>query len=588
MQLHLHQTHHLIGDFQEIFSYLEQSFTKKTPDDGLHIFCELFLTGYPLQDLCLKKSFIKNYLDYFNRLDQALKSLPTNRNWTALVGGLNYEFDEDGNLFKITNDIFQLNSGKGISSVYSKKLLPNYDIFDEQKYFSPGESVGLINWNDKNIGLLICEDMWHSSMHKTDPVKELLEHIEKNSFKLDLVVNLSASPFHLNKKSKREKRAKHISNVLSAPFCYVNRVGGEDEVIFDGGSFVVERDSIPTYGPFYKAEIISHTLNNSSISSQKINQNLNQGENTWESLYSPQIEKSQTRGHPLIPKLSDQRAQEVIEATIFGIREYANKTGFKKFLVALSGGIDSSLVCALSKMALQNNQTIEAIFMPSIYTSSLSFELSEKLCQNLSIQLHTMPIKFIHSTIKNAFQDNFNQNLEGIADENIQSRLRGNLLYARSNQTNALVINTSNKSELAVGYSTLYGDSVGAISPLGDLYKSEVYDLARELNKRSGYDIIPDQIITRPPSAELRMDQEDAQSLPPYERLDPLLECILANGHSVDEIVEMGFSEDETRRIYKLYELSEYKRKQFCPILKMKPKSFGFGHRVPICRNLTS
>jgi len=252
--------------------------------------------------------------------------------------------------------------------------------------------------------------------------------------------------------------------------------------------------------------------------------------------------------------------------------------------VALSGGIDSALVLSLYKLALKSDQFLEAVYMPSKFSSSLSYELSYQLCQNLGIKLYSLPIKFLHSMIKNSFEDCFKESLKGIADENIQSRIRGALIYARSNQIGSLVPNTSNKSELAVGYSTQYGDSVGAIGPLGDLYKTEVYHLASYINEHFG-NLIPEQIIQRPPSAELRENQEDSQSLPPYERLDAILEGILSYRFTQTDLIDRGFDEKEVSQVLKLYFSSEYKRKQFAPILKVKPKSFGFGYRVPLCKD---
>src|SRR5690606_38162249 len=268
----------------------------------------------------------------------------------------------------------------------------------------------------------------------------------------------------------------------------------------------------------------------------------------------------------------------------FGLREYARKCGFQNYLVAVSGGIDSALVLALAKLALLPGQKLEAIYMPGFFSASESYDYSAQLCENLAIPLRHLPIKFTHSALRNQFMDVFSQELTGLADENIQSRLRGMLLYTRSNQTGAMVINTSNKSEIAVGYSTQYGDSVGAISLLGDLYKSEVYALAHFLNRRHNH-VIPSGIIERAPSAELRADQTDLDSLPPYERLDAILEGILSYKMDFKGLVELGHDEKEVSRVIQLLGRSEYKRYQFCPIIKLKSKSFGFGYRIPMSKN---
>src|SRR5690606_16453870 len=267
----------------------------------------------------------------------------------------------------------------------------------------------------------------------------------------------------------------------------------------------------------------------------------------------------------------------------FGLREYARKCGFQNYLVAVSGGIDSALVLALAKLALLPGQKLEAIYMPGFFSASESYDYSAQLCENLAIPLRHLPIKFTHSALRNQFMDVFSQELTGPADENIQSRLRGMLLYTRSNQTGAMVINTSNKSEIAVGYSTQYGDSVGAISLLGDLYKSEVYALAHFLNRRHNH-VIPSGIIERAPSAELRADQTDQQSLPDYDQLDAILEGLLSYRMSVKELHALGFDHTVVTKVHDLWRKSEYKRRQFCPIIKIKAKSFGFGYRVPICK----
>jgi NAD+ synthase (glutamine-hydrolysing) len=252
--------------------------------------------------------------------------------------------------------------------------------------------------------------------------------------------------------------------------------------------------------------------------------------------------------------------------------------------VALSGGLDSSLVLTIVKMSLLPGQEVEAIYMPGNYSSPISWDLSSKLCLKLGVRLNSLPIKFLHSTIKMNFQGTFTESFEGLTDENVQSRLRGLLLYTRSNQTGAMVVNTSNKSEIAVGYSTQYGDSVGAISLLGDVYKTEAYRLAEWINHKFGA-VIPDGIIQRPPSAELRADQKDQDSLPPYERLDAILEGILSFRYTYKDLLTQGFSEEEVKKVFELYYKSEYKRRQFCPIIKIKSKSFGFGYRVPLTKN---
>jgi NAD+ synthase (glutamine-hydrolysing) len=573
--LTLHQTHHTLADFDAIF----QTMVQVLKGDGLHLFPELYLTGYPLQDLVLQRPFMDSYEKHLKELEEWAKK--QQGHWRALVGGLQYEYEKEGIPRKIKNVIYEIIPGQGIKRLYTKRLLPNYDIFDEQKYFSAGKDNLIYQFNDLNFGLQICEDMWASSFHEIDPCELMLQEVKEKNIKLDGIINLSASPFEAAKRKKRLDRATNISLLFNCPFIYLNRVGGEDEILFDGASFIIA-------GGLLHLEMKSFEEDLKSVVLEEIKGDFSQSpklnpENTWEGLFNPRLD---TTGAIATLKIwNDEECGEVLKALIFGLREYASKSGFKKFLVGLSGGMDSALVLALIKLGLRSDESIEAIYMPSVFSSSVSTELSEKLCKNLGIGLSYFPIKFLHSAVKNAFSQNFPEPFQGLVDENVQSRLRGTLLYTRSNQTGAMVVNTSNKSELAVGYSTQYGDSVGAISLLGDLYKTEVYRLAEYVNQKH-QNLIPEGIIRRGPSAELRDNQLDQDSLPPYERLDPILEGILSFRLGKRELLRLGHDEAEITKVLHLYLKSEYKRTQFCPILKVKAKSFGFGYRVPISKDL--
>lgn len=580
MDIYAHQTHHVVANFDDIFSYLETNFTEKTPK-GLHLFPELFLCGYPLRDLCLQKNFIGAYQTFLRRIDTWSLAKPKDNETALLLGGLRYEFEENGLARKIENVIYLLRPGHALEYLYTKKLLPNYDIFDEKKYFVPGDKTVVWNFNDKNIALTICEDMWASHIHKEDPILDIKTFCEKGNIKLDLIINLSASPFNIGKEIRRIQRASEISHMLKTPFVYVNRVGGEDEILFDGASFLISGDELENRGKLF-AEDLLHFSNPTYNQEKKIDFPKEIVlDNTWESLFRPSIEMTQRPA--ILTPLTDEDCENLLEALKFGIREYAEKCGFKNFLVALSGGIDSALVLTIVRLALKEGEGLEAIYMPGFFSATMSYDLSADLCKNLGIKLRNLPIKFFHSAIRNAYKDNFGKPMEGLTDENIQSRLRGTLLYTRANDLNAMVLNTSNKSELAVGYSTQYGDSVGALSVLGDLYKTEVFALSRYINKKFP-GLITEGIITRPPTAELRENQLDSQSLPPYERLDPILEGLLSYRMSVSEIVALGFAQEEVEKVHRLWRTTEYKRYQFAPIIKVKSKSFGFGYRVPICK----
>ncbi len=573
MQLNLHQTHHEIGDFEAIFQSLTEILQRGNAS-GVHIFPELFLTGYPLQDLVLHKSFINEYHHLLDDINLWSMQRPkVNSAQLALFGGLSYEFFENGEISSIKNVCFALVPGEKLKVVAVKSLLPNYDIYEEKKYFTAGDKPSVLEFNNKRIGLLICEDMWHSHLHSSDPVKEL-----KLCSKLDLIINISASPYHLGKFDERLKRANIIANYLQAPMLYVNRVGFEDEILFDGQSFLTDGKSLIVKADLFKKDSI--TLNWPNYLGSPL-RDLPPTSSSWQNIFHRRLTDDQKK---LLP-LSDSESLEILEGLKFAVQEYASKTNMNKFLVALSGGMDSALVLTIIKLSLKKGQSIEAVFMPGFFSSSISYDLSTDLCRNLNVPLKLFPIKFIHSTVRNNYVDNLKNELQGLADENIQSRLRGALIYARSNDTGAMVVNTSNKSELAVGYSTLYGDSVGAISLLGDLYKTEVFELANFINKNYP-GLIPEEIITRPPSAELRDDQRDEDSLLPYPQLDALLENYLSYQKCPGDMVSLGYSPESAQKIFKLWQRSEYKRKQFCPIVKIKPKSFGFGNRNPILKKI--
>jgi NAD+ synthase (glutamine-hydrolysing) len=577
MNITIHQTEQTIADFSKIREYLEAKITQDST--GIHVFPEAFLCGYPLQDLCLQKPYIYAYQNFLNSLKSWLIESFPSPEFCLLMGGLEYLLDDDDNPIEIRNVAFEYSAATQFEAVYTKKLLPNYDIFDEKKYYTAGDSEYILNFKEQKFGVLICEDMWASRTHKHDPVFELYESITKQELKLDGVINISASPYIIGKFDKRVSRTKQISHLFKCPVFYVNKVGGEDEILFDGQSFVVNGDSILLKGPKFKADILNisevPTHDYSKGSENKDSSNL---EDQFESRLD--LEKSPAR----LKEWNSNQCQEVLEAICFGLQEYTRKSHQKKFTIALSGGMDSALVLTIATLSLAPGQEIEAIYMPSIHSGALSFDLSLELCKNLGVKLTTLPIKFLHSATKNLFDQNYTDEFAGLTDENVQSRLRGMLLYTRSNQTNSLVINTSNKSELAVGYSTQYGDSVGAISLLGDLYKSEVYRLAEHINEFYK-NIIPEEIITREPSAELKPDQIDSDSLPKYEILDGILEGILNYRYTKKDLIDIGFPEKDINTTIDLYRRNEYKRYQFCPIIKISSKSFGFGYRVPLSKN---
>lgn len=586
MQIILHQTHHKLADLDQIFNDLISDISTacqnhKSGPSEIHIYPENYLTGYPLQDIVLHQEFIQNYQASMDKLTNMIKKMDICDDITFLVGGIDYELTENNEIITIKNYIFQIRPGKSVQPIYAKRLLPNYDIFDEKKYFTAGTEIGTLQFADQNIALLICEDMWPGHTHVEDPSQELYNYAKKNK-PFDLVINLSASPFFKTKQQSRLKRAKEISCLLGAPLAYVNRVGAEDEILFDGGSFVVSKDKVIKTAPRFSAGQIEVNLDEIA-QGKMIAKSDDQNITTWEELYEADLDEGNITS---MPTLTELECQEILAGLCFGLQEYMSKTGFSTVNIALSGGIDSGVVLAIAALTLQDTSKIEAIYMPSQFSQSLSRELCEEICANLGVRLRHFPIKFLHSATKTQYSQHLGDEIEGLADENIQSRLRGLLIYARSNQKGSLVLNTSNKSELSVGYSTLYGDSVGAISLLGDLYKSQVFRLAEYINSK--YDnIIPKGLIEREPTAELRDGQVDSQTLPAYDRLDAILEGILSYAKSPDDLLKAGFDQEEITKVVSLYKKSEYKRKQFCTIVKVEAKSFGCGYRMPITKKLT-
>ena len=408
VELYLHQTHHTVADFKAISTYLKEALEKGK--EGLHVFCELFLTGYPLADLCLQKSFREQYTRELSSLNAFSKALPK-RNITFLLGGLEYHLSESGFPSIIRNVVYKITPSKPLQAVYAKMLLPNYDIFDEAKYCHPGTGSYVFNANGRKVGLLICEDMWYSPIYPLDPVELLHQHITEKKIKLDLIVNLSASPYHLYKGEVRLARAKEISKVFAVPFAYINRVGGEDGILFDGQSFVVHGEEVVAQLPKFQAGVL--TVGPLPKKALKKDVSFKSHIDSREFIFKPRLDLSHSP--PRIQSLGDTECAEVVEAIGFGIQEYAKKCGLHKFLVALSGGIDSALTITLVKLSLKEGQHLEAIYMPSEFSSSKSTNLSYKLCEKLGIQLFQFPIKFLHSIMRNSFMAHLVTPLEGSA-----------------------------------------------------------------------------------------------------------------------------------------------------------------------------
>ena len=499
----------------------------------LVVYPELFLCGYPPRDLLLKEKFGDDLKDALQVFAATTGPVP------ALIG-----FPEKATHSKKQ---FFYNAAawceKGIvKQTFHKRLLPTYDVFDETRYFKPGEKNFFIQYKDKKIAVTICEDIWNIQQgeYDSDPIDEIAGK------KPDLLLNLSASPWHLNKDRYRIELLREVAQKCNCPIVYLNAVGGNDELVFDGMSMSVNRKGeLVSISDSFQERIEVHDLND-------INE-------------SP---------HP-----PDTSMESLRKALVLGVRDYAHKSGFSKGLIGLSGGIDSAVTAAIAVEAL-GCENIIGISLPSSISSQHSKDDAAELAQNLGITYHTLPIQSIVDSANSELQPIFENRATDVTEENIQARSRGLLLMAVSNKLGALLLTTGNKSELAVGYCTLYGDMCGGLAVISDVPKTQVFKLARHLNQDQI--VIPINTIEKPPSAELRPDQKDSDSLPEYETLDAILHSYIEDGKSIETIIENGFDGETVQKITRLVDINEYKRNQAAPGIKTTPLAFGVGRRIPI------
>ncbi len=491
-------------------------------------FPELTLAGYPPEDLLLRA-------DFLSRIDQALIHLAGQIQDIVVVVGFP---ERDGDY--LYNSAAVLRDGK-IDAVYRKQVLPNYGVFDEKRYFSPGDSVCVIEIKGVAVGISLCEDVWRPGVVEAS-----------RQAGASLILNLNASPFHAHKIVEREKVIRERVKAAAIPIVYVNQVGGQDELVFDGASFVMNADGNVVYrAPEFE-----------------------------ESLAVVKFEC----GEKVIPLVGHIAAayDEVssdYKALVLGVRDYVLKNGFKGAVLGLSGGIDSAVTLALAVDALGSEQ-VEVAMMPSRYTASMSNEDAVTEARLLNVDYHMIPIEPAFIAFNEMLQESFKGLPADTTEENIQARCRGVILMALSNKKRRLLLTTGNKSEMSVGYSTLYGDMAGGFAPLKDVSKMLVYKLARYRNTMS--QIIPERVITRPPSAELAPDQVDQDSLPPYAVLDGILALYVEQDQSMEEIIAEGYSETDVRRVLKLVDSNEYKRRQAPPGVRISPRAFGRDRRYPI------
>ncbi len=510
---------------------------KKAADKGsdLIIFPEMCITAYPVEDLVLRESFVKAAMQAVETLSENSKDMACD----AIIGGL---WQVDG---KPTNSLFHLSQGK-IHYRQDKAALPNYGVFDEKRLFHAGEPAFVVEWHQYRIGLFVCEDMWDAAIAK---------HIA--SQKPDIYISINGSPFETNKTILRTNAARNVLSHHAAPLLYVNQVCGQDNLVFDGGSFVLDAtgEKISRLGRF--VETSKHY-------------NLTRD----------------AKGDAIIELFADDIMPETLgeektlyEAAKLGLRDYVRKSGFSEVLIALSGGIDSALTAAIAVDALGADK-VHCVYMPSPYSSDDSTHDAASCAQMLGVSLETLDINPVMQVMESTLAPMFKGKLADVTEENIQSRIRGNLIMAISNKMGWLVITTGNKSEVAVGYCTLYGDMCGAYNPLIDIYKTMVFKMASWRNTISP--VMPERIITKAPSAELRHNQIDEDSLPPYEQLDAMLQMLIENELSLAEIVAKGFDETTVKKVANLLYGAEYKRRQAAPGTKVSSMAFGSDRRYPI------
>ncbi|MGL4503965.1 MAG: NAD+ synthase [Planktothrix sp.] len=579
----------LTGNAQRILEAAEKALAAGC---NLLLTTELSLTGYPPRDLLIRPSFIQAATQ---KLQQLARDLPPPI--PVLVGTVEQNLDyqkHGGN--PIYNSAALLEQGE-IKQYFQKRLLPTYDVFDEDRYFEPGlESDFFVLENSGEsikIGVTICEDLWNDESfwgkrnYACNPLAEL---VKKD---INLVVNLSASPYQVGKQKFRQSLISHSAKRYNIPILYANQVGGNDDLIFDGCSFAFNRNgdkilSLKAFDTDFK--IIEFDSNRQDLIAVLV-------DNT------PPSPPLVSGGIPIPPSplvsetgsilrqnqeinLIESEDQEIWLALVLGVKDYVHKCGFSQVILGLSGGIDSALVAAIATQALGKEKVL-GVLMPSPYSSDHSIQDALELANNLGIQTQTLPIENLMQTFDQTLEPMFAETSFGLAEENLQSRIRGTLLMAVSNKFGHLLLTTGNKSEMAVGYCTLYGDMNGGLAVIADVPKTRVYSLCSWFNQYHGKEIIPEHILTKPPSAELKPGQVDQDSLPPYQILDDILYRLIEKHQSLAEIVEAGHQELVVQKVIKLVMIAEFKRRQAAPGLKISDRAFGTGWRMPIAKILS-
>lgn len=554
MKIVLAQQNYHIGNFESNTAKIITAINEaKQQGADLVVFSELAVCGYPPRDFLEFSDFIEKGLQCIEQIAAHADTIG------VLVGAPSINPKVEGK--DLFNSAYLLYEGK-IKGVVHKTLLPNYDIFDEYRYFEPAYEWNVLEFKGKRLAVTICEDIWNlgdDPLYRVCPMDMLIQQ------QPDIMINLSASPFDYMHAAGRKSIVKQNVAKYKLPMIYCNTIGSQTEIIFDGGSLVMNAaQDIITELPYFKEAMQMVTFNDDGSFAEPV------------TLIGNKV--------PLVQLIPDQFNAEhgidqIYNAIVLSIRDYFGKMGFKKAIVASSGGIDSAVVLALACEAL-GAENVRGLLLPSQFSTGHSVSDAEQLSKNLNSAYDIVPIKDVFESFEKELKPVFNNLPFNVAEENLQSRIRGAMVMALANKFNLILLNTSNKSELATGYGTLYGDMAGGLGVLGDLYKGQVYALAGYINRDK--EIIPANIIHKAPSAELRPGQKDSDSLPEYNVLDPILFQYIERRQGPKEIIAMGYDEQLVTRILKLVNMNEYKRNQFCPIIRVSPKAFGIGRRMPI------
>jgi NAD+ synthase (glutamine-hydrolysing) len=576
MRIALAQINPTVGDLRlSVRKHLD--FIQRAKDERaqLVVFPELSVTGYPPKDLLLKRQFIDDQLRAVNLIASRVSGID------AIVGYAERNTQPVGR--PLHNAVAVLREGK-IASNHFKTLLPTYDVFDESRYFEPGprdETENLVRIGEVVVGQSICEDLWNDEqliarrLYHQNPISDLI------AAGAELLVNCSASPFVVGKHDFRLELFGAQAKRFGKPIVYVNQVGGNDELVFDGNSCVLGADgSVLANAKDFEEDLLVVEVPAAPARGLGVSPE-----------HSREAAAPRTLGRDA--QATKTRDLETIhKALVLGLRDYVRKCGFKSVVIGLSGGIDSALTAALAVAALGKDK-VAGVAMPSRYSSGHSVEDARKLAENLGMEFHIVPIKDIHDAYERTLAPIFSKSPrdpqsplgDDLTEQNIQARVRGAILMAFSNRYNHLLLTTGNKSELAVGYCTLYGDMAGGLAVISDVPKTTVWELSRWINEHGGRDIIPWSSINKVPSAELRPNQTDQDSLPPYEILDAILLHYIEEEMGTGEIIAKGFDAATVTRVIKMVDRSEYKRRQAAPGLKVTSRAFGFGRRMPIAQN---